>query len=218
MRKKLLRPPPSCTKNIPCNLDGNASSVAMSFDLFFQPCRFAGSDGVVGPRNEPLTDGEVQAVRSVLARVCPVGPNQHQCWRVGVGDGGSAELFGTDLRTGCMIALRGTTPDLVQWLFSLLVAGNWVLLPAQEKPCVVTASMDAIRGIPDGFPEVVLCESSDGLGALLAGGIEDGQGTAIEWWGVSSLTSRHASLGAARSGNVARRGLGGRTVESLELN
>lgn len=174
-------PENTCNCNPGCNPGGafccvalsGGSFVAMSFDLFFQPCRFAGPDGVVGSRSEPLTDAEEKAVRSVLARVCPAGPDAHQCWSVKVGDGGGAEVFASDLGHGCMIALRGMTPGVVQWMFSVLVAGNWVLIPVQKKVRAITASMDAIRGIPRGFPDVVVCESSDGLGALLAGGIEE---------------------------------------------
>jgi hypothetical protein len=87
-----------------------------------------------------------------------------------VGDGGSAEVFGKDISEGCMFALRGLTPDLVQLMFDLLVAGNWVMLPAQDGPGAIAASMGALRGAPDGFPKVVICESADALRVLLGGG------------------------------------------------
>jgi hypothetical protein len=141
----------------------------MSLDVFFQTCRFGGiAEGEQS--NEPLTAAEEKAVRNILARVCPSGPDEHHCWVVQVGDGGSAEVFGKDLSEGCMFAVRGLTPGLVQMMFDLLVAGNWVMLPAQDGPGAIAASMDAVRGVPDGFPQVVICESPDALGVVLGGG------------------------------------------------
>jgi hypothetical protein len=140
---------------------------ALSFDVFFQPCRFA-ETAVAGP----ITAAEERAVRSILARACPGGPDEHHCWAVSVGDGGNAEVFGQDLRNGCMFALRVMTRDLVQLMFDVLVAGNWVMLPAQEEARAIAVSRGAVHRIPDGFPELVICESVEGLGALLAVEIE----------------------------------------------
>jgi hypothetical protein len=141
----------------------------MSFDVFFQPCRF-GCITEGEQSNEPLTAVEEQAVRNLLAHACPSGPDEHHCWVVQVGDGGSAEVFGKDLSAACMFALHDFTPDLVQLMFDLLVAGNWVMLPAQDGPGAIAASVDALRGVPDGFPEVAICGSADALGVLLGGG------------------------------------------------
>jgi hypothetical protein len=154
----------------------------VSFDVFFQPCRF-----VVTPRpgeshpsrtpvdarySEPLTPIEEEAVRGILVRASPRGCDEHGCWVVEVADGGSAEVFVKDLGTSCTFALRGVTPALVRLMFDILVAGNWVILPALERSGAIAASMDAIRGVPEGFPDVVVCETADALGALLSGGVE----------------------------------------------
>ena len=153
----------------------------VSFDIFFQPCRFAATAAraedpdrtpIEGPDNEPLTPVEEEAVRSLLTRACRGGPDGHGCWLVEVGDGGSAEVFGQDLGKSCMFAVRGMTPDLVRLMFDILVAGNWVMLPAHEGSGAIAASMDAVRVVPEGFPDVVVCESADALGALLTGGVE----------------------------------------------
>ena len=53
-----------------------------------------------------------------------------------------------------------------------VVAGNWVMVAAQEEPRAIAASRGAVVGAPDGFPEVVVCDSAEALGVLLAGGIE----------------------------------------------
>jgi hypothetical protein len=71
-----------------------------------------------------------------------------------------------------MFALRGVTPALVRLMFDILVAGNWVILPALEGSGAIAATMDAIRGVPEGFPDIVICETADALGALLTGGVE----------------------------------------------
>jgi hypothetical protein len=148
-----------------------AKLAAMSFDIFFQPCRFT-ETAVGASHNEPLTAVEERAVRSILARACPHGPDDHHCWAFGVGDGGHAEVFGGNLGEGCMFAVNRMTPDLVQLMFDILVGGNWVMLPAQEEARAIVASRAAVPCTPKGFPDLVICESAQMLGALLAGGIE----------------------------------------------
>jgi hypothetical protein len=54
------------------------------------------------------------------------------CCTVDFNDGGAAEVFADRLKSGCMVALRGMTPEVSQFLFELLKAGNWVMLPAME--------------------------------------------------------------------------------------
>jgi hypothetical protein len=152
----------------------------MSFDIFFQPCRFGDRpiermNPLTGkPQsslpNEPLTPAELDAVRHLLERTEAAGPDEHGCYVVRFGDGGGAEVFGGDLRTGCMVAVRGITPDLLQFLIDLLRAGNWVMLPAMEGDIAITASPESLRGVPDGFPRVVICDSAEELGVLLTDG------------------------------------------------
>jgi hypothetical protein len=154
----------------------------MSCDVFFQPCRYGYSterdESSVVLRGDqvrisvPLTLAEEQAVRSILARACPSRLDARCRWVVEVADGGSAVVFGKDLRKGCVFTLSRLTPDLTRLLFDVLVAGNWVMLPAHVGPRVIVASMDAIRGEPEGFPDVVVCESAEALGALLACAVE----------------------------------------------
>ncbi len=152
----------------------------MSFDIFFQPCRYSGKSvtkknpftGQVQSvlESDPLTSAEVKAVRAVLTKAGAKQPDEFGCYAVRVADGGEAEVFGEDLAESCMVALRGLTPGLVTFLMDLLKAGNWVMLPAMEGNPAITASPDHLKGIPKGFPEVTTCTSADGLGVLLSGG------------------------------------------------
>jgi hypothetical protein len=144
----------------------------MSFEIFFQPCRFTETDAA---RSDPLTPAEEQAVRSILARACPGGPDDHHCWIVEVGDGGRAEVYARNLRDTCTFAVhRGDlTPGLVQLLYDVLVAGNWVMLPTHAETGAIAASKDSVRGRPpEGFPAVVVCDSADALGAMLSRGMQ----------------------------------------------
>ncbi len=153
----------------------------MSFDIFFQPCRFGGQPiekrdrwtGKVRPvlPNEPLTAAELQAVKHVLAKAQARGSSEHNCYCVELPDGGSAEIYGRDLGSGSMAAVRGMTPDLLQFLHDLLRAGNWVMFPAMKGVDGITAAPASLKGIPEGFPTIIVCNSKDELGILLADGV-----------------------------------------------
>jgi hypothetical protein len=152
----------------------------MSFDLSYQPCRL-GTESV--ERQNPFT-GEVQAslpvehlsaedtraVHEVLERGGARGPDESGCFVVELGDGGGAEVFASHLETGCTVALRGLTPDLLRLLFDLLRAADWVLLPAMDGNPAIVASPGLASGFAS-FPEVV-CGSPEELGAILSGGFE----------------------------------------------
>jgi hypothetical protein len=130
----------------------------MSLDIFFQPCRFTGrpivkqnpftgeTQSVLG--NEPLSAAELKAVQQVLMRAKADGPDEYGCYVVQVDDGAGAEVFGSELATGCMVALREMTADLLQFLFDLLKAGNWVMLPAMEDAVAITTAPECLKGIP----------------------------------------------------------------------
>lgn len=154
----------------------------MSFDIFFQTGRFAGKPVVkknpftgkaqtVFPE-EPLTAAEVKAVRQVLKGIDAQGPDKHGCYIVELADGGGAEVFADKLKMGCMVALRDITPHLIQFLFDLLKAGNWVMLSPLEDAVAITASPGIVKGVPDEFPKVVVCNTTDELGVLLTKGVK----------------------------------------------
>ncbi len=153
----------------------------MSFDIIFRPCRYKGivvektnpftEEVQTVLANEPLNAAELRAVKKVLKQAKAPCPAEHGCYFVELDDGGGAEVFGSDLETGCMVALRGMTPDLCRFLYALLKAGNWVLIPAMEDAVAITASLRSIRGVPDDFPRIVVCNSVEELAALLADGV-----------------------------------------------
>jgi hypothetical protein len=153
----------------------------VSFDIFFQPCRFGGAPAekrnpftgktVSGAPNEPLNAAELTAVQQILDRAKSSGPDEHGCYVVDLSDGGTAEVFTGDLATGCMVAMRRITPDLFQFLYDLLEAGNWVLLPAMEDGAAITASPECLKGVPADFPKIVVCGSAEELRVLLTPGV-----------------------------------------------
>lgn len=156
----------------------------MSFDIFYQPCRFGAEP--VEQKNpftgevqtvlpvKPLSPRDLKAVRGVLECAAAVGPDEHGCYLVQFGDGGVAEVYaGNDIETGCMTALRrGLTPDLLGFLFDLLRAADWVMLPAMEGNPAITALPGRAEGFADSFPEVV-CDSVEELRAVLTGGFDE---------------------------------------------
>ena len=154
----------------------------MSFDIFFRTCRygttlveernpFTGQSRSVLP-NGSLTAAELRLVQAVLDKATIQGPDEFGCHVVAVEDGGEAEVFASDLDNGCMVALRGITPGLLQFLFDLLKAGNWSMVPPMEDGTVVVPSLDAVKSVPDDFPPIVVCGSADELGILLSDDVD----------------------------------------------
>jgi hypothetical protein len=153
----------------------------LSFDIFFQPCRY--TIGLVDQKgrteedrsvltNEPLNGGELEAVQATLLKVRANGPDEHACYVVAFSDDGGADVFASKLANGCMVAIRGMTPQLVQFLFDLLVAGKWVMLPIMAETVAITYSMGNVFGIPYGFPTIVECASAEELGVILSEGVQ----------------------------------------------
>jgi hypothetical protein len=153
----------------------------MSFDIVFQPCRF--SDELIEKVNPftgeiqsvacdtPLNADELEAVQKVLREVTARGPDEHGCHVIEFSDGGGAEVFASDLESDCMVSLRGLTPGLSKFLYDLLKAGNWVMIPAMEDAVAITTSPSSLRRIPDDFLRIVVCNSVEELSQLLSGGV-----------------------------------------------
>jgi hypothetical protein len=155
----------------------------VSFDIFYQPCRFGtepieqknpftGEVQTVLPA-KPLTPDDMKAVRDVLESAKASGPDEQGCYVIEFGDGGMAEVYAGDrLATGCMTALRrDLTPDLLWFLFDLLRAADWIMLPAMEDNPAITALPGRAEGFADSFPEVV-CNSAEELGEVLTKGFD----------------------------------------------
>ena len=154
----------------------------MSFDIFFQPCRYGATpveqrDPSTGQiesvlPNEPLTDAELNTVRAVLCKATIHRRDESGCHVVAVDDGGEAEVYADNLDRGCMVALRGITPGLLQFLIDLLKAGNWSMVPAMEDIVAIVPSLECVKSVPDNFPRRVVCNSAGELGVLLSGGFD----------------------------------------------
>jgi hypothetical protein len=156
----------------------------MSFDLFFQPCRYDGTmvkqtnpfthELSEVAHNAPLSDSEVEAVHGVLSRHGASSPDTHGCRVYGSEDGASAEIFADGLAEGCMFAIRGAgvTPSLAKLLFEVMHAGNWVLISAGDGSFVIAPSEDCTRNAPPDFGQVIVPKSPDELAAALSGGFD----------------------------------------------
>ncbi len=148
----------------------------MSFDLYVQPCRFDGAtDKRINPftkevqdipRNQPLSEIEVSAVRRVLESVGAPLPDERGCYVARLPDGTSVEIDAPDLRAGCTFSIQGTvvTPAVAQLLFEVIVAGNWVIL---GEDCIIAPNTECVWGAPDSFGRVCVAFSPRKVAALL---------------------------------------------------
>jgi hypothetical protein len=151
----------------------------MSFDIFFVRLRFEAetverknpfTGEVMKARPEqPLTPEELEAVQEVLAEFGAREPDRHGWYVPDFGDGGVAEVVGSDLSTGCQVAIRRLTPETVRFLFGMLRAADWAMFPAMEGNPAIVSSPGGAGAAAGSFPEVV-CGSAEELGALLSGG------------------------------------------------
>jgi hypothetical protein len=154
----------------------------MSFDLSFQSRRT--SSELVERKNPltgkmilvhppiPLTAGELKAVKKLFKTSRAKKPDEFGCHVVEFEDGGHAEIFASRLATGgCMAAVRGLTPDLLRFLFEMLRAADWVMLPAMEGNPAITSSAVSIEWLSADVPRVG-CSSPEDLGLVLTRGVE----------------------------------------------
>jgi hypothetical protein len=114
----------------------------------------------------------LKRVQQVLKQAGAQGPDKHGCYVISLADGGTAEVFAKDLHRACMVAVRGITAHLTQFLFDLLQAGNWVMLPAMEDSVALTTSLESVKGIPDDFPKIIIVTSAEDVGVLLTKGVK----------------------------------------------
>lgn len=142
----------------------------MSFDIYFQPCCFTESPSdtkdpdngstASAQNSAPLEANELRAVQEVLSRARSGGVDRRGADLVRMPDGGEAELFSDDLKSGCMVAIRGLTSDLLQFLYDLMAAGKWVMLPTIDDEIAITCCPEHLVGLPGDFPRIVVCKSA----------------------------------------------------------
>jgi hypothetical protein len=151
----------------------------MSFDIFFQTFVEAGppveqKNPFTGktesvPSFQPLSAAELKAVREILRRA-KAHREKEGNYLVEFADGGRVEIYADDLATGFMAALRRVlTPELTQFLFDLLQAGNWVLLATADNPTLAT-SPDRLADLPPELSPGKVCHSAEELATFLTRG------------------------------------------------
>lgn len=156
----------------------------MSFDIVYQPCQleaapvekknpFTGEAQTYRPAR-PLSPADLKAVRVVIERADASAPDEFGCRIVRFGDGREVEIHaGEGLETGCLVVLRdGLSPALARFLFDLLRAADWIMLPAMEGNPAIAALPGRAKVFSDDFPEVV-CNSAEELRAALGEGRND---------------------------------------------
>ena len=154
----------------------------MQYEFLFQPCRydgtkveaqnpFTGKPWLV-PTNEPLTAAELNAVHAVLDKVAAQGPDEFGCYVAVLDDGCEINVYANDLDRGCMVTFRWLPASLFRFAVDLLKAGNWTMLPAIESTVAVVSSLESVKGIPDGFPPIVICDSPEELRILVTEGVD----------------------------------------------
>jgi hypothetical protein len=145
----------------------------MSFDLHLR--HFAGGDSA------PVDPGPVARV---LARERHRGPDEFGFYLVEFADGASVEfnargLGGREPFDGCAFHLRGISPQLIEFVFDVARAGDFVLFNAQgddsdESPVVITVGPDQAAHLPPELAEQYkgrpVCASAEKLGAMLLPG------------------------------------------------
>ena len=101
------------------------------------------------PVDDGLTDTERADVRKLPRSAAAANPDEFGCYAVEFKDGGSAEVFaselaGTEQCDGLMVSLHGLTLAVVGFLYELCRAGNMAATPIMEEEVVVVASEEQL--------------------------------------------------------------------------
>jgi hypothetical protein len=151
----------------------------MSFDIFCQPSRYqktttpAKEDSALPDHivSDPLRADEVRAVLDVLTkhglRNSESNPGSYN---IEFDDSGVGDLFAENLEMGCMIAVRKYSPKMANFLFELLCAANWHMLPVNVGYMAIATSAAYLTDLPDDYPEVHICKTAEEIGMLLSDG------------------------------------------------
>ena len=62
------------------------------------------------------------------------------------------------------------TPAVIEFLFDLLAAGKWVMIPIMEDCLAITTSPESLKGVPEDYPTIVAIQSVQELVVLLTRG------------------------------------------------
>jgi hypothetical protein len=152
----------------------------MSFDISCSPWKLDDKESLVtNPftqevtsqrMGKPLSPSELKAVKALFKKVKAKESVDDGFYSIDFRDGGSAEVFTEDLATGCMVALRGITHDVLTFLVGLAQAGNWVMRVPMEEPLEIFPSDESSKANPPASLTRVVCDSPDQLEILLTKG------------------------------------------------
>jgi hypothetical protein len=143
---------------------------AVSFDLFFQSGRHEGFEERFNPftretqrtpRPAPLSSERVRAVKELFARA---GEKRGV---IDFHDGTSVHVS-DDVAKGCLVTPEGFGDDCAQFLYELLVAGDWI---AHCGPAILAASNDCVTNAPDDFPKPMIITSANEMKAVVMKGL-----------------------------------------------
>lgn len=144
----------------------------MSFDLFLQ--RFESGESAQAGRI---------AVREVLRDCCKDPSDQFGFYNVKFRDGSHVEFSARGLEssesfTGCAFHIRGMSPEILSFVFTVAVVGDIVIFNAQggdepSSPLAILTSASQRIHLPEGAAaNPVLCDSVHQLAELLGVGFE----------------------------------------------
>lgn len=158
----------------------------MSYDLFFAPNRYDGTfERRLNPftkqmgdfeRNQPLSNAEVAAVLQVIERADPEWPLGGRDFCSLRFERSTVEISLDDLCHGLSLAVRGLgfSLDFAEFLFEILVVGNWILL---DNSAAAVASEAVLQGRPrEEFAGAVVVRSPAELMSTFAPGFDAWKG------------------------------------------
>lgn len=159
----------------------------MSFDIFFQSCNISDQteeavnpftgEVIQKPIGEVATDAERAALIKLFAAAEASEANEHGCSITQFADGGSAEAFfdalGDDNEfSGGMLAVRGLSTELTQFMYSLAEEGNLAMLPAMEGVGTIVTSNAKAQRVVSRWPDAIVVSSPDELHVILSQGFD----------------------------------------------
>lgn len=158
----------------------------MSVDIHYHTCNlgtqtamrrnpFTGEEQAV-PIDDGLSDAERAAVCNLLASAGAASPDEFGCYVVEFEDGGSAEVFASELAgseqcDGLMVSLHGLTPGTCAFLWQLCHDGGMAATPIMEDEVVVVATAEQLKQVRGRWPDAIVVGSPEELGHLLSGGV-----------------------------------------------
>ncbi len=142
----------------------------MSFDIH-----------VMAFKNGQPCDANRSAARAFVESIDYQLDPQFNAYSLTLSDGVTVEMYATGLHTetesfrGAMIALRGLSDSICEFIYNFCVASSCIAIPSMEPGCVLVPDESMIADFPDGFINdfpVVSIRSGADVGVVLDGGYD----------------------------------------------